>query len=133
QPSVFGPATLTEQAFRISITTRGAPRTLLAILEVVVLSILILATRCANYRQVFVGGEIYFTDADCYARMTRVRLFIEHPGSCPPRISSAVCSTGPRRKLRHFFSSRPKIPPANCFASIFFRKKRISGANPLTG
>src|SRR5437588_9597535 len=91
--AIFGPAavaTLAEQAFRISIRTRGVPRRLLAILEVVVLSILNLATRCANCRQVFVGGEIYFTDADCYARMTRVRLLIEHPGSRPPRIPSAL-------------------------------------------
>jgi hypothetical protein len=49
-------------------------------IEIIVLTALILATRCANYRDVFVGGNIYFTDADCYARMTRVRLCAEHPG-----------------------------------------------------
>src|SRR2546423_4884014 len=53
---------------------------LIATIEVVVLSILILATRCANYREVFIGGEVYFTDADCYSRMTRVRMCVEHPG-----------------------------------------------------
>src|SRR5207237_8076082 len=42
---------------------------------------LTLATRCANYRDVFVAGSTYFTDADCYARMTRVRICAEHPGS----------------------------------------------------
>ena len=52
---------------------------LLAI-ELVILSALVLATRCANYREVFVDGNIYFTDADCYARMTRVRMCAEHPG-----------------------------------------------------
>jgi asparagine N-glycosylation enzyme membrane subunit Stt3 len=41
---------------------------------------LILATRWANYQDVFVSGNIYFTDADCYARMTRVRMCSEHPG-----------------------------------------------------
>lgn len=48
--------------------------------EIVFLSAVILSTRCANWREVFVGGEIYFTDADCYARMTRVRMCWEHPG-----------------------------------------------------
>ena len=55
-------------------------RVVLAIVEVVVFSGLIVGTRCANYRDVFVGGEIYFTDADCYARMTRVRMCLENPG-----------------------------------------------------
>ena len=27
-----------------------------------------------NYESVFFGGEVYFTDGDCYARMTRVRM-----------------------------------------------------------
>ncbi|HSV61938.1 MAG TPA: hypothetical protein VLH83_01220, partial [Chthoniobacterales bacterium] len=56
-------------------------RTLIAIAELLVLSALIIATRCANFADVFVGGEIYFTDADCYARMTRVRICLEHPGT----------------------------------------------------
>lgn len=55
-------------------------RALLAILEVIVLTALILVTRCANFRDVFVAGEIDFADADCYARMTRVRLCAERPG-----------------------------------------------------
>lgn len=42
---------------------------------------MILAARCANYQDVFVAGNIYFTDADCYARMTRVRMCEEKPGS----------------------------------------------------
>src|SRR5437870_9468810 len=50
------------------------------VIELVILSALILATRCANYPDVFVGGNIYFTDADCYARMTRARMCAEHPG-----------------------------------------------------
>jgi hypothetical protein len=56
--------------------TRG----ILSIIEITILSILILATRCANYQEVFVAGNIYFTDADCYARMTRVRMCSERPG-----------------------------------------------------
>src|SRR3979490_2186660 len=52
----------------------------LSILEVAILSVLILATRCANYQNVFVAGNIYFTDADCCARMTRARMCSEHPG-----------------------------------------------------
>lgn len=55
-------------------------RVVLAIAEIVVFSTLIVATRCANFRDVVVAGEIYFTDADCYSRMTRVRMCREHPG-----------------------------------------------------
>jgi hypothetical protein len=50
------------------------------IIEIAILSVLILATRCANYQDVFVAGNIFFTDSDCYARMTRVRMCAEHPG-----------------------------------------------------
>ncbi len=53
----------------------------LAIFGIAILSALILATRCANYQDIFVAGNVYFTDADCYARMTRVRMCAEHPGS----------------------------------------------------
>lgn len=56
-------------------------RAFIATVEIVLLSALIVVTRCANYEDVFVGGEIYFTDADCYARMTRVRTCLEHPGT----------------------------------------------------
>ena len=49
-------------------------------LEIAILSALILATRCANYQEVFVAGNVYFTDADCYARMTRVRMCEKNPG-----------------------------------------------------
>lgn len=51
------------------------------VLELGILSALILATRCANYQDVFVAGKVYFVDADCYARMTRVRICAEHPGT----------------------------------------------------
>jgi hypothetical protein len=57
------------------------PRLLVAALEVLIFTALIIATRCANFREVFVAGEIYFTDADCYSRMTRARLCLEHPGT----------------------------------------------------
>ncbi len=49
-------------------------------LEIALFSALLLATRCANYRDVFVDGKIYFIDADCFSRMTRARLVAEHPG-----------------------------------------------------
>jgi asparagine N-glycosylation enzyme membrane subunit Stt3 len=48
--------------------------------EIVILSVLILAARCVNYQDVFVSGNVYFTDADCYARMTRVRMCEKNPG-----------------------------------------------------
>jgi hypothetical protein len=56
-------------------------RTLLALLEIAIFSALVLVTRCANYSDVFVGGQIYFVDADCYARMIRARTVMEHPGT----------------------------------------------------
>jgi hypothetical protein len=55
-------------------------RTILSIVEVAILSVLIFLTRCANYQDVFVDGNIYFIDADCYARMTRVQMCWKHPG-----------------------------------------------------
>jgi MFS family permease len=56
-------------------------RALTVAVEVIVLSALVLATRCANYQDVFVRGNVYFSDADCYARMTRARVCLEHPGT----------------------------------------------------
>jgi hypothetical protein len=52
----------------------------LAIVEIATLSVLILTARCANYQDVFVAGNIYFTDGDCYARMTRARICEKTPG-----------------------------------------------------
>jgi MFS family permease len=57
-----------------------AARIGLVLIEITTLSTLILAARCANYRDVFVAGNVYFTDADCYARMTRVRMCEKKPG-----------------------------------------------------
>ncbi len=59
---------------------RRGGRHALLVLEFSLLGALVLLTRCANYADVFVDGKIYFVDADCYARMTRVRLVSEHPG-----------------------------------------------------
>ncbi len=43
--------------------------------------LLMLGTTCANFRQVFTApGKVFFVDADCYSRMTRVRAVCEHPG-----------------------------------------------------
>src|SRR5436309_5405091 len=49
--------------------------------EIIFISILILVTRCANFGDVFFGGQINFIDADCYSRMTRARICFEHPGT----------------------------------------------------
>ena len=57
-----------------------AARGAFIVIEISILSVLILATRCANYRDVFVDRNVYFTDADCYARMTRVRMCEKNPG-----------------------------------------------------
>jgi len=58
-----------------------ATRLALCGLELLVLSALVVTTRCANWRDVFIDGGIYFTDADCYARMTRAQLCYENPGT----------------------------------------------------
>ena len=55
-------------------------RLALIVFEITLLSALILATRCANYQDVFVAGNVYFVDADCYARMMRAQLVREKPG-----------------------------------------------------
>ena len=55
-------------------------RALLIAVELFVLSVLILAARCWNHDRVFVGHDVYFTDADCYSRMSRVSLCWEYPG-----------------------------------------------------
>jgi hypothetical protein len=51
-----------------------------AIVEIATLSVLILTARCANYQDVFVAGNVYFIDADCYSRMTRARMCEQRPG-----------------------------------------------------
>src|SRR6266480_6283288 len=55
-------------------------RFVLLFFEIALFSALILATRCANYQDIFVAGNIYFVDADCYARMTRVQMCEAKPG-----------------------------------------------------
>lgn len=40
---------------------------------------LALASQCANWQQVFLVGEVYFVDADCYSRMTRVQEVLQTP------------------------------------------------------
>ena len=52
----------------------------LIVFEIALLSALILAARSANYQDVFVAGNVYFVDADCYARMTRAQMVREKPG-----------------------------------------------------
>ena len=52
----------------------------LIVFELAIFTALIVATRCANYQDVFVAGNVYFVDADCYARMTRVQIVNAKPG-----------------------------------------------------
>src|SRR5438045_465316 len=56
-------------------------RRLAFLAEIIFISALILVTRCANFGDVFFGGQINFIDADCYSRMTRARICFEHPGT----------------------------------------------------
>src|SRR5258707_10751776 len=58
----------------------GVIRGILCIIEIALLSVLILATRCANYQDLFVPGNVYFVDAACFARMTRGRMWAKRPG-----------------------------------------------------
>lgn len=59
---------------------RRIGRFALVVFEVALLTALIVATRCANYQDVFVAGNVYFVDADCYARMTRAQMVRAQPG-----------------------------------------------------
>jgi hypothetical protein len=59
---------------------RRVGRFALIVFEIAFLTALILATRCANYQDVFVAGNVYFVDADCYARMTRAQMVRAKPG-----------------------------------------------------
>jgi len=52
----------------------------LIVFEVALLTALVVVTRCANYQDVFVAGNVYFVDADCYARMTRAQMVRARPG-----------------------------------------------------
>src|SRR5437868_15197607 len=56
-------------------------RRLASLAEIIFISTLVLVTRCANYGDVFFGGQVNFVDADCYSRMTRARICFEHPGT----------------------------------------------------
>jgi hypothetical protein len=64
----------------LKIAFQHAVRGALISFAVALLSVLILAARCANYQDVFIAGNVYFTDADCYARMTRARMCERTPG-----------------------------------------------------
>lgn len=44
------------------------------------LGVLTVATRFANHQEVFVRGQVYFVDTDCYSRMTRVQKVMADPG-----------------------------------------------------
>jgi hypothetical protein len=57
-----------------------AVRLALIVFELAFLAALIMATRCANYQDVFVAGNVYFVDADCYARMMRAEVVRAKPG-----------------------------------------------------
>jgi asparagine N-glycosylation enzyme membrane subunit Stt3 len=70
----------------------------LAVIEITTLSVLILAARCANYQDVFVARNVYFTDADCYARMcertpgviVRHHDFENFPGGTTPHTTAPL-------------------------------------------
>ena len=59
---------------------RRVGRFALIVFELAILTALIMAARCANYQDVFVAGNVYFVDSDCYARMTRVQMIRANPG-----------------------------------------------------
>ena len=54
-------------------------RMILRLAGLLLLCGLMLATTTAQRENVFVDGRIYFVDADCYARMSRVEQMMKHP------------------------------------------------------
>lgn len=48
-------------------------------LRLLFFAIVFAAAATANRDQVFVGSDVYFVDADCYSRMTRVREVLKNP------------------------------------------------------
>lgn len=54
-------------------------RNLLPWAELAIWLALTLAACCWNWKQVFVGGQIYFADPDCYSRMTRAQQVVANP------------------------------------------------------
>ncbi len=49
-------------------------------LQLTIFLTLVFGLRFINLGDVLVGGRVYFIDADCYSRMTRVREVMAHPG-----------------------------------------------------
>ncbi len=47
------------------------------ILLLLLLALLAFTLRCWNLRDVFIEGDVYFVDPDCYSRMTRARMVAE--------------------------------------------------------
>ncbi|HEX8294766.1 MAG TPA: hypothetical protein VF593_00570 [Chthoniobacteraceae bacterium] len=55
-------------------------RRVLSALALLLLCGLAFAARCHNLREILIEGRVYFTDADCYSRMTRARAVAEGHG-----------------------------------------------------
>lgn len=55
------------------------PRMILRLAGLFLLCGLMLAATTAQRSDVFVDGRVYFVDADCYARMSRVEQVLQHP------------------------------------------------------
>lgn len=55
-------------------------RKFLSALQLAFFAALIFAASCWNWSQVFITDGIYYIDADCYARMTRVQMVLNQPG-----------------------------------------------------
>ncbi len=54
-------------------------RSFLSWIALILLLGLTLAVCSWNWKQVFLGGHVYYVDADCYSRMTRVQEVMKHP------------------------------------------------------
>lgn len=59
---------------------RPALRHALWVILLAAIGVLAFFARCHNWRQTLIARHLYFVDGDCYARMTRVRMVLEHPG-----------------------------------------------------
>ncbi|MEO6846824.1 MAG: hypothetical protein ABI443_05225 [Chthoniobacterales bacterium] len=54
-------------------------RTLFSVIGLVLMLALAWACRMASAPEIFIGGNVYYFDPDCYSRMTRVKMVLEHP------------------------------------------------------
>ena len=79
--------------------------------EIAILSALILAAWCANYQDVFIAGNVYFTDLDRYARLTRLRVLAYDSERVAQNSSATLGLAAPRHALCSIVDRTPAQVP----------------------